>query len=107
MFFPQQGEARGTVQIRFFGQECKKCSRKRCQYVDPEFDKVWIRSALERFYQIIAVCFYGKKEPKSVKPKKVKEYDTKGPHETKLCEACRMGCCSQQLRRKTYKKQLF
>jgi hypothetical protein len=95
LYYPNYGESLGSVTLRFFGQQCKRCSRVYDYYVDPEFEDESIRLILERLYERIGWFCYGKKRPPKNKTDNHRENKIEGPHEKNLCEACRLGCCDQ------------
>ncbi|CAF1083323.1 unnamed protein product [Adineta steineri] len=85
------------ITSRFYGQQCKKCSRNGNYFVDPEYDTDEIKFILEKLYERIGWNCYGKKRPPKTTNTSDKEIDMKGPHEKSLCEACQLGCCDRAL----------
>ncbi len=81
--------------MRFYGQQCRKCSRFNNDFVDPEYDDDKMKLILEKLYERIGYDCYGKKRPPKPKIDVEKKNNIQGPHEKNLCEACRMGCCDQ------------
>jgi hypothetical protein len=94
-YYPKQGERLGTVNMRFFGQQCKRCSRTNGYYVDPEFDDDSIRLILEKLYERIGWFCYDKARPPRKETGDNRPNKIQGPHEKSLCEACRLGHCDQ------------
>ena len=94
-YYPNSGEQLGKVTMRFFGQQCRKCSRTKDYYVDPEFEDESIRLILEK---LDGWNCYGKKRPARKDKFDNCNNEIQGPHEKTLCEACRFGCCEQNKR---------
>lgn len=92
-YYPNLNQRLGQVTLRFFGQQCKKCSGK--TFADPEFDTEIIQTSIQKLYERIGWNCYGKERP----PKKEKsdrhKYKIQGPHEKHLCEACQLGFCEK------------
>ncbi|CAF1280033.1 unnamed protein product [Rotaria sordida] len=95
LYYPNTNEPLGRITLRFFGQQCRKCSRNKIYFVNPEFDEDWIESTLEKLYERIGWFCYGKE--RLTKPIKNDQQASNiaGPHEKALCEACQLGCCDQ------------
>jgi len=92
-YYPNDNQSLEKVVLRFFGQQCKKCSRT--DFVDPEFDDEVIKSILEKLYQRIGWFCYGKERPPRKQNNDSQKHNITGPHESYLCEACRLGFCDQ------------
>ncbi|UJR08322.1 hypothetical protein I4U23_012593 [Adineta vaga] len=99
LYYPNFNQRLGQVTIRFYGQECRRCSRKGTYYVDPEFELDDIRFILEKLYERIGWDCYHKERPKTTKTYVERDNKIQGPHEEKLCEACKMGRCDQVSRK--------
>ncbi|CAF3795441.1 unnamed protein product [Rotaria sp. Silwood1] len=102
LYYPNANESLGTVNLRFFGQQCKKCVGNKSNFADPEFDDDWIKSTLEKLYERIGWNCYGIQRPPKTVNNKRKLNKIEGPHETALCEACQLGCCDQTTIKKKY-----
>ncbi len=94
-YYPNRNQPLGRVSMRFYGQQCRKCSRVNNNFVDPEYDNDAMKLILEKLYEIIGYNCYGKQRPPKPKNYVEKENNIQGPHEKNLCEACKMGCCDQ------------
>ncbi|CAF3353965.1 unnamed protein product [Rotaria socialis] len=103
LYYPNYDEPIGTVLLRFYGQKCKKCDGRKLSFADPEFEVDWINLTLEKLYESIGCCFYGKQRPEKPKNDYNKVINIEGPHESKLCEACQLGRCDQMPRNKKNK----
>lgn len=80
--------------MRAFGQACRRCQED--EFELPGFSKKEVEEALLRLFHKIRKNCYGDEDDdddggSSVNSSKVW---TK-PHEASLCEACKMGICSQ------------
>jgi len=95
LYYPNSNESLGKVTLRFFGQQCRRCSRN--NFVDPEFDEESIKLTLEKLYERIGWNCYGEERPPKMENNNDKKNNIQGPHETNLCEACQLGCCDQIL----------
>jgi hypothetical protein len=95
LYYPHHKQSSGNVTLRFFGQQCRKCSRVNDYFVDPEFENDWIKLTLEKLHVTFGWLYYGEKKPEKKEFNGDKKNNITGPHESKLCEACRMGCCDQ------------
>lgn len=93
LYFPTSNQPLGKVTLRFFGQQCKKCSGN--NFVDPEFDNDTIKLTLEKLYERIGWFCYGKERPPKTRNNDHQMNKIQGPHEKALCEACRLGYCDQ------------
>ncbi|CAF1207134.1 unnamed protein product [Adineta steineri] len=96
-YYPSANQRLGQITSRFYGQQCKKCSRNGNYFVDPEYDTDEIKFILEKLYERIGWNCYDKKRPPKTTNTSDKEIDMKGPHEKSLCEACQLGCCDRAL----------
>jgi hypothetical protein len=94
-YYPNKGERIGLVQMRFFGQQCRQCSRKSDYYVDPEFEDDSIQIILKKLYEKIGWDCYGKARPAKSNIHKDRPNQIQGPHEKNLCEACHLGYCDR------------
>jgi hypothetical protein len=92
-YYSNDKQSLGKVALRFFGQQCKRCLRN--DFVDPEFDDESIKFILEKLYQRIGWVCYDKERPPKKQNNDTKNNKIQGPHESKLCEACRLGICDQ------------
>nr|XP_033815164.1 receptor-transporting protein 3-like [Geotrypetes seraphini] len=79
------------VKVRVFGQKCRKCCD---QFEEPKFDlETSVRRILGNLVLSIRKQCYGQQiynKPRSVN----NGQHTEGPHERKLCEACKHHVCN-------------
>ncbi|KAJ8273242.1 hypothetical protein GJAV_G00099320 [Gymnothorax javanicus] len=85
-------EARGTVLMRPFGQECRRCVGA---FERPGFSREEIKKVLLNLIGKIKKNCYGEHEEGSRDFLSSEKVRTK-PHESSLCEACHQGmCCAE------------
>ncbi|CAF1303119.1 unnamed protein product [Adineta ricciae] len=96
LYYQKSHKSLGQVTLRFYGQECRKCSRKAVYYVDPDFDIDAIQIILEKLHERVGWFCYGKNRPeKRIIDTSNRDRVMNGPHQEHLCEACKMGRCDQ------------
>ncbi|XP_064418364.1 receptor-transporting protein 4-like [Latimeria chalumnae] len=82
----------GTVKVRFFKQECRKCTS--AEYEAPQVSEENIKVVLDKLLTKIRIKCYGEKSGE--KPTfSVIEGNLEGPHESSHCEACQLGVCNK------------
>ncbi|XP_069830532.1 receptor-transporting protein 3-like [Dendropsophus ebraccatus] len=81
----------GTVKMRVFKQECKKCSFPKME--KPEISDENITRITKNLVNHILQVFYGQKKVTQDWRPEVYSNDMDGPHDREHCEACRMGIC--------------
>ena len=96
LYYPKSRKSLSQVTLRFYGQECRRCSQKAVYYVDPNFNVDDIQIMLEKLHERVGWSCYGKKRTeKKVIGTSNRDRVMNGPHEKHLCEACKMGRCDQ------------
>ncbi|KAF4083068.1 hypothetical protein AMELA_G00135790 [Ameiurus melas] len=83
---------RGSVKVRRFKQECRRCSAPRKE--NPKFGKENIDVMVEKLIEKIKFRCYNEKVGES---SRASHFTGKvnGPHESAHCEACQLGICQQ------------
>ncbi|XP_069829584.1 receptor-transporting protein 3-like [Dendropsophus ebraccatus] len=81
----------GTVKMRIFRQECRKCSFPKLE--EPEISDENITRITKNLVNHILQVFYGQKKVTQDWRPEVYSNDMIGPHDREHCEACRMGIC--------------
>jgi hypothetical protein len=103
-YYPNKNQPLRKVTMQILGQQCRKCNRKNGPYADPIFDLGIITEILEKLYERIGWDCYGKPRPRRKKndndDANDSPYDSKGEHESSLCEACKLRIC-------TYMKRVY
>ncbi|XP_075720205.1 receptor-transporting protein 3-like [Rhinoderma darwinii] len=91
----------GTVKMRIFRQECKKCNIPKLEKpkISPENILRITKNIVNRIMQV----FYGEKKAKQDLKPEVYSKDMEGPHDKEHCEACKLRICNWQI--EAYKKQ--
>lgn len=75
------------------GQKCKKCA---LAYERPKWDKEDVSYVVSELLAKVKEAFYGiKSQNKRRRSRNVKTKKTKGPHLSRLCEACKSGFCEE------------
>ena len=83
----------GEVRMESMGQKCKKCA---LAYERPKWDKEDVSYVVSELLAKVKEAFYGiKSQNKRRRSRNVKTKKTKGPHISRLCEACRRGVCEE------------
>ncbi|KAL4630775.1 receptor-transporting protein 3-like [Arapaima gigas] len=87
-----QSTHRGTVKVRCFRQECRRCADP--IFEEPRLRKENVDRLLEKLIEKIRIKCY--KEDTGVKQKPfVFDGRVDGPHEARHCQACHYGICRQ------------
>ncbi|CAF0954516.1 unnamed protein product [Adineta steineri] len=95
LYHPKSKTSSRKVTLRFYGQQCKRCSNRNNHFVDPEFEDDKIKLYLEALYQKFGWYYYGEERPETQNQDINKERQMNGPHVKELCEACQSGCCER------------
>ncbi|XP_007897942.1 receptor-transporting protein 3 [Callorhinchus milii] len=91
LFHMQRSGYTGRVKVRFFKQRCRK-DHTGAEYEEPTFETDNISPVLDRLMIRIRKKCYNE----NIKlDKHVSHTDMNGPHESKHCQGCLMGICSQ------------
>ncbi|XP_073529206.1 receptor-transporting protein 3-like [Phyllobates terribilis] len=85
----------GTVKMRIFRQECKKCSFPELE--EPEISIENIVRIIKNLVNRIMQVFYGEKKAKQELKPEVYSNDMEGPHDKEHCEACKLKICKWQI----------
>lgn len=85
-------EQRGTVKVRRFRQNCKRCHRAPMEEANISTDNIDV--LLEKLAEKIRIKCYGEKPAEKNRYFNNEEVD--GPHEAAHCEACRHGICKKK-----------
>ncbi|XP_017333436.1 receptor-transporting protein 3 isoform X2 [Ictalurus punctatus] len=83
---------RGSVKVRRFKQECKRCNAP--QKEKPKFGKENIDVMVEKLIEKIKFRCYKENVGESSRPSHFTG-KVNGPHESAHCEACQLGICQQ------------
>ncbi|KAJ7421259.1 receptor-transporting protein 3-like protein [Pitangus sulphuratus] len=83
----------GTVRMRVFRQECRRCRNPQLEY--PEFSLETMERILHNLVVKILQYFYKKLVRSSDLLEVVVDVPVKGPHDSAHCEACRLGICNK------------
>ncbi|XP_073445485.1 receptor-transporting protein 3-like [Dendrobates tinctorius] len=97
LFFMNLNRAlkQGTVKMRIFRQECKKCSIPKLE--KPEISHENIIRITRNLVNRIMQVFYGEKKAKQELKPEVYSNDMEGPHDKEHCEACKLMVCKWQI----------
>ncbi|XP_063772576.1 receptor-transporting protein 4-like [Pseudophryne corroboree] len=84
----------GTVRMRIFKQECKKCKFPLLEKPEVSLENVSriIRNVCSRIQQV----FYGQKRVNPDLKPELYSNNMEGPHDKEHCEACRLHICKWQ-----------
>ena len=75
------------------GQKCKKCPQA---YEGPKWEKEDVSYAVSELLAKVKETFYGiKSQNQRCRSRNVKTKKTKGPHISRLCQACENGICEE------------
>lgn len=85
--------------MQLFGQQCRKCPPGNRPYTDPIYEPEKIRTIIGALQERIGRDCYGKPRPAKPRNPNDDQNAITGPHESRLCEACRLGVCSYQKQR--------
>ncbi|XP_075122792.1 receptor-transporting protein 4-like [Leptodactylus fuscus] len=85
----------GTVKMRIFRQECKKCSFPELE--EPEISYENVTRIIKNLVNRILLVFYGAKKAQGDLKPEVYSKDMEGPHDKEHCEACKMMICRWQV----------
>ena len=81
------------MRMESMGQKCKKCA---LAYERPKWDKEDVSYVVSELLAKVKEAFYGiKSQNKRRRSRNVKTKKTKGPHLSRLCEACKSGFCEE------------
>ncbi|XP_053491448.1 receptor-transporting protein 3 isoform X2 [Ictalurus furcatus] len=83
---------RGSVKVRRFKQECRRCNAPRKE--NPKFGKENIDVMVEKVIEKIKIRCYNENVGESSRPSHFIG-GVNGPHESAHCEACQLGFCQQ------------
>ncbi|XP_066458380.1 receptor-transporting protein 3-like [Eleutherodactylus coqui] len=92
----------GTVKMRIFRQECKRCSFPKLE--KPEISHENIIRITKNLVNRILQVFYGEMKLKQNLKPEVYSKDMEGPHDKEHCEACKLQICKWSM--VTTKQQL-
>ncbi|XP_041065687.1 receptor-transporting protein 3-like [Carcharodon carcharias] len=84
----------GDVKVRFFKQQCRRNHDEEANFVEPVFSEENIKQVLDRLMTKIRQRCY-QEDIGERKAFLERDCNLDGPHETRHCEACRVGICSQ------------
>lgn len=82
----------GTIKVRRYKQECRKCNEPRME--DPNFSEDNINVLTERLVDRIRMRCYGENLGETNRPSVFRDR-VNGPHESAHCEACKDGICNK------------
>ncbi|XP_040284330.1 receptor-transporting protein 3-like isoform X2 [Bufo bufo] len=85
----------GTVKMRIFKQECKRCTSPKME--QPEISHENIKRITKNLVNRIVLVFYGGKKAKQDLKPEVYGREMEGPHDKEHCEACKLGVCRWQI----------
>ncbi|KAM4040208.1 receptor-transporting protein 3-like [Anomaloglossus baeobatrachus] len=85
----------GTVKMRIFRQECKKCNFPKLE--KPKISLENITRITKNLVNRILQVFYGQKNAKQDLKPEVYSNDMDGPHDKEHCEACKLRICKWQV----------
>lgn len=84
----------GTIKMKIFRQECKKCSFPKWEMPEISHENI-VRITTNLVNRILQV-FYGKKKAKQDLKPEVYSQSMEGPHDKEHCEACKLMICEWQ-----------
>ncbi|KAG8581595.1 hypothetical protein GDO81_007731 [Engystomops pustulosus] len=85
----------GTMKMRIFRQECKKCNFPKLE--NPEISQENITRIIKNVVNRILQVFYGEKKAQQDLRPEIYSNDMEGPHESEHCEACKFMICKWQI----------
>ncbi|KAF7703158.1 receptor-transporting protein 3-like [Silurus meridionalis] len=91
-FSRDAASGRGTVKVRHFRQECRRCNDHRKE--KPKFGKENIDMMVEKLIEKIKFRCYGEDVGESGRTSHFIDR-VNGPHESAHCEACQLGICQK------------
>ncbi|XP_075013797.1 receptor-transporting protein 3-like [Calonectris borealis] len=95
LFHMCRRQGQGTVRMRVFRQECRRCSDPRLE--EPEFSQETMERLLHNLVLKILKYFYHLPTQPSDLLEVVVDHTTLGvgPHDSARCEGCQLGVCSE------------
>ncbi|XP_061593157.1 receptor-transporting protein 2-like [Cololabis saira] len=91
LFHMRLFDGQGTVKVRPFRQNCKRCAEAPME--KPEVDAENIEIIMENLVEKIRIkCYHENLGQKNRKPR---SFDVKSPHEPAHCEGCKQGICTR------------